>query len=102
MLGAKATLTPRNLSHRQQRVKEFHDEGLTVSGSRLFCTVWWSQQTSELPTLASAFLHILLIQPSSAAAEEVFSLLTNSFGANQDLALQDYIESSLMFQYNGR
>ena len=29
-----------------------------------------------------------------------FSLLTNSFGANQDLALQDYIESSLMLQYN--
>ena len=63
---------------------------------------WWSQQITELPTWVSAFRQVLLIQPSSAAAERVFSLLTNSFGANQDLALQDYIESSLMLQYNGR
>ena len=72
MLEAKATLTPQNLSHRRQQVKEFPDEGLTVSGSRLFCTAWWSHQTSELPVRASAFYQILLIQPSSAVAEQVF------------------------------
>ena len=42
------------------------------------------------------FRQVLLIQPSSAVAEHVFSLLANSFGANQDLSLQDYIKSFLM------
>ena len=41
----------------------------------------------------------LLIQPSSAAAERVFSLL-NSFKENQARALEDYIETSIMLQYN--
>ena len=43
---------------------------------------------------------IILIQPSSAAAERVFSLLKVSFNERQDGALQDYIEASLMLQYN--
>ena len=42
----------------------------------------------------------LLIQPSSAAAERVFSLLNNSFKENQARALEDYIETSIMLQYN--
>ena len=29
-----------------------------------------------------------------------FSDLANSFGVSQDLALQDYVEASLMLQYN--
>ena len=41
----------------------------------------------------------LLIQPSAAAAECVFSLL-NSFKESQARALEDYIETSIMLQYN--
>ena len=33
---------------------------------------WWSQQISDLPTWVSAFRQVLLIQPSSAAAEKYF------------------------------
>ena len=44
----------------------------------------------------------LLIQPSSAAAERVFSLLKASFGDQQDSCLQDYVQASLMMQYNKR
>ena len=44
----------------------------------------------------------LLVQPSSAAAERVFSLLKCSFGDHQDSSLQDYIETSLMLQFNAR
>ena len=32
----------------------------------------------------------------------VFSLLTNSFGERQSSSLQDYIEASIMMQYNNR
>ena len=42
----------------------------------------------------------LLVQPSSAAAERVFSLLQNSFSQRQSSSLEDYIETSLMLQYN--
>ena len=43
---------------------------------------------------------VLLFQPSSAAAERVFSLLQNSFQEQQFSALEDYIETSIMLQYN--
>ena len=52
--------------------------------------------------LAGACKNVLLIQPSSAAAERAFSILCNSFGERQESSLQDYIECSIMLQYNGR
>ena len=51
---------------------------------------------------SSAVRKILLVQPSSAAAERVFSILTTSFGHLQNQSLSDYIELSLMLQYNNR
>ena len=38
----------------------------------------------------------------TATSERVFSLLKASFGPQQDCSLQDYIESSLMLQFNQR
>ncbi len=63
---------------------------------------WWRQNAGDLPHWSSAAKKLLLIQPSSAAAERVFSLLKASFNEQQDNSLQDYIESSLMLQYNNR
>ena len=34
----------------------------------------------------------MLVQPSSAAAERVFSILTNSFSSQQESSLEDYIQ----------
>ena len=65
-------------------------------------TTWWSQHERELPNWAAACKKVLLIQPSSAASERVFSLLENSFRNNQARAMEDYIEVSLMLQYNKR
>ena len=42
------------------------------------------------------------LQQESAALERVFSLLNNSFGDQQDNALQDYVEASLVLQFNKR
>ena len=55
-----------------------------------------------LPNWASAARKVLLVQPSSAASERVFSLLKASFQEQQDGTLQDYLEASLMLQYNGQ
>ena len=61
---------------------------------------WWKLHATTLPNWSAAAKKIILIQPSSAAAERVFSLLKASFGEQQDMALQDYIEASIMLQYN--
>ena len=61
---------------------------------------WWKTNQDKLPQWASACKRMLLVQPSSAAAERVFSLLQNSFSKGQTSALQDYIQISVMLQYN--
>ena len=63
---------------------------------------WWKENEAELPFSSAAAKLILLMQPSSASSERVFSILTTAFGHLQDLALQDYIECSLMLQFNKR
>lgn len=39
--------------------------------------VWWRNNTSELPHWSTATSTVVLIQPTSAASERVFSLLNN-------------------------
>ena len=62
--------------------------------------LWWKKHAEELPKWSSAACQVALVQPSSAAAERVFSLLKASYGPQQEQTLQDHIECSLMLQYN--
>ena len=59
---------------------------------------WWKRLAIELPKWANAFKKVL-VQPSSAAAERVFSILPR-FTAQQQSSLEDYIELSVMLQFN--
>ena len=61
---------------------------------------WMESIQVDFQHWSSAAQMIALVKPSSAAVERVFSILKASFGPQQDNALQDYIESSLMLQYN--
>ena len=61
---------------------------------------WWKSQKSTLSHWASVAKRILTVQPSSAAVERVFSFLNSSFGEQQEQAVQDYIEASVMLRYN--
>ena len=63
---------------------------------------WWKLNAGELPYWSTAARKVLVLQPSSAATERVFSLLKASFSDQQESTLQDYIETSLMLQYNNR
>lgn len=63
---------------------------------------WWKQHASSLPNWASAACKVFLVQPPSATSERVFFLLRASFGEQQDSTLQDYVETSLMLQYNSQ
>ena len=45
---------------------------------------WWHRQEERLPRWATAVKQVLLIQPSSAVAERVFSILKASFKSNMN------------------
>ena len=49
--------------------------------------------------MGNAFRLVLLVQPSSAATERVFSILQR-FTAQQQSSLEAYLELSVMLQYN--
>ena len=70
--------------------------------SEIDCLKWWSECETTLPNWAAAAKKVLVAQPSSAAAERVFSLLKSTFDCQQYSSLKDYIESSLMLQFGGR
>lgn len=61
---------------------------------------WWKNHADRLPKWSSVFLQIVLMKPSSAAAERVFSLFSSSFTLQQESSLEDYIQLSVMLQYN--
>ena len=63
---------------------------------------WWKCHETDLPKWSRAARQVVLVQPSSAAAERVFSILKSSFGDQQTQALEDYIEASVQLQYNHR
>ena len=45
---------------------------------------------------------VFAISPNSASCKRVFALLKNLFGEQQMSALADYVQASLMLNYNGR
>ena len=55
----------------------------------------------DLPHWSAVAKKVLLVQPSSAAAERVFSVMEALFNRQQDSALEDTVEASVMLSYNG-
>ena len=79
------------------KASQIPDEFDTLSDS----WPWWKSVARELPAWSSAIQKLVVVQPSSAAAERAFSMLTTMFGEQHD-ALEDYIETSLMLRVNDR
>ena len=71
-----------------QQSKMFHQRLMQLTGGRVMKVKF---QVGQL---------IILVQPSSAAAERVFSTLQNSFSQEQNSSLEDYFSTSIMLQYN--
>ena len=70
--------------------------------SDLDVVLFWKQHANNIPNWKEVAAKLLLLQPSSAAAERVFSLLKNTFGEQQLNSLEDYLEASLIIQYNSK
>ena len=62
---------------------------------------WWSQQNT-LPHWKNAVKKLVLVQPSSAAAERAFSIMASCFTDEQQSALEETVEASVMLRYNVR
>ena len=61
---------------------------------------WCESNEAKLPNWASTFRKLVLVQPSSAAAERVFSLLSNSFSKFQASSLEDYVQLLYLLCYS--
>ena len=61
---------------------------------------WWEHNKGMLPKWSLGFNKVVLIQPSSASVERVFSLLKTHFTQSQQSALQDYIKVGVMLEFN--
>ena len=66
----------------------------------VFPLEWWKSNSEVLPNWSSVARKIVLLQPSSGSVECVFSLLNSTFGEQQDNSLQDYVQLSILLQYN--
>ena len=65
--------------------------------------VWWRRHKQSLPHwLSSAAYNLPLVQPSSAGAERVFSILRSHFDDHQAGELEDYLQAAVMLVYNYR
>ena len=91
--------TPQVLSELKEQLPLYVSKASGVDES--VCLLeWWRLNSGSLPKWSAELRKVLLIQPSSAVAGRVFSLLKASFSDQQQLALNDYVETSIMFQYN--
>jgi hypothetical protein len=63
---------------------------------------WWRAAKDELPSMFQFLRAVLCYSPNSCPPERVFSILNNSFDSDQKSAKADYMEYSLMLQYNSR
>ena len=82
------------------RIDETGPHSVTALAEAIW--LWWSRQESFLPTWCAAAKVIALISPSSAAVERVFSILRRHFGDDQKRSLEDYVEGSVMLEYNSK
>ena len=56
---------------------------------------WWARHARTLPNWSAVVRKLLLVQPNSASAERVFSLMNL-----QENALEETVEASVMLRYN--
>ena len=61
---------------------------------------WWARHARTLPNWSAVVRKLLLVQPTSASAERVFSLMNHFFTHLQENALEETVEASIMLRYN--
>ena len=98
--AAQGLLRPRVRVVRELAVVAF-DKGSVADYSNAILA-WWRDNCKTFPAWALAARIVFAISPNSASCERVFALLKNLFGEEQSLSLADYVQASLMLNYNDR
>lgn len=62
--------------------------------------MFWKKNSLKLPLLYDAAKKAVLMAPSSATVERLFSYLSMGFSDNQQAALEDYKSAGVMLRYN--
>ena len=81
------------------------DERLDKKGKDTFSheDFWYAaEQSKEIPTWCKFVRKMLCQTPNSCAPERVFSVLEDTFDSDQRRAFADYMQLSLMLQFNER
>ena len=63
---------------------------------------FWRANEFEVPAFSYVLRAVLAHSPNSVPPERVFSILNNTFDADQDASRADYIELALQLQFNNR
>ncbi|KAJ1445526.1 hypothetical protein M885DRAFT_579044, partial [Pelagophyceae sp. CCMP2097] len=63
---------------------------------------WWQMAGPMLPATGLCLRGVMAHSPNSAPPERVFSILNDTFDDDQNNAKTDYVQLSLMLQYNNR
>lgn len=61
---------------------------------------WWCSVKKDVPSFFQVCRAVLTHSPNSCPPERLFSILNDSFDADQSHAYSDYIQLSLQLQYN--
>ena len=61
---------------------------------------WWREHKARLPNWFRVFGESVILQPSSGCSERIFAMLRWMFGENQENALEDNKETSIMLRFN--
>jgi len=87
----------------KSRAKDFAvPPGISFAERASMIWDWWMRQRVNLPAWSSAVALLALVQPSSAAMERVYSIVRRQFDDKQTKSLMDYVEGSVMLEYNNR
>lgn len=72
----------------------------TTTSENVDLMIWWPAQRARLRTFAKCAKRLTLAQPTSGAAERVFSVYRRQFSCLQAAALEETLETSVMLEYN--
>ncbi len=61
---------------------------------------WWKKFGHRIPEWSAVAKKVFLLFPTSASCERVFSLMSASYGVNQNDTLVDSLEAAMLLQFN--
>jgi hypothetical protein len=98
--AARALALPPGDSHYKEPATS--DSPHHVSKNGEYCYQWWVRHATEFPAMLAMARRMVILQPSSAASERVFSLFKRVNDSSPSNTLMDLKRARVMVPYNDR